>query len=376
MGEGKNMRIRLALLLSLIAFSGQPGLAAEPDRASAIDKIVLDAGVTAESPGIAMAIVENGKVVFQKGYGLARLKDKTPIGTETTFEIASMTKMFTGTAVMLLADQGKLGFSDDIRKYVPELPEYDKEAPVLISNLLQHTSGLPDYLVFENVKGADPNYQTCADYAGQFAKRLKKHPAHFKPGEKYEYNNTNYMLLALIVERVSRQSFGQFLREHVLRPLGMNNSWVYESPASAPKAQAGKELNAIAYKLRKGEWQEGWGSPPFRHESLLTVGDGGLWTSIEDLARWDPAKLIKPATMQMALIPSKTNDGKTNPYGYGFGLSVNADNNLTSYWHDGSWVFRTSYHHDVKNGRTLILLSNRDDALVGKVRNGMMKRGR
>jgi CubicO group peptidase (beta-lactamase class C family) len=347
--------------------------AAEPKIAAAIDKVVLDAGVTEETPGIAIAIVEDGKVVFQKGYGLARLKDKTPIRTQTTFEIASMTKMFTATAIMILADQGKLAFDDDIRKYVPELPEYHKDAPILISNLLDHSSGLPDYLTFEDVKGVHPGYQTCSDYAGEFAKRLKKHPARFKPGEKYQYNNSNYMLLALIVERVSKQSFGHFLRDKVLHPLGMKGSWVYESPISAPKVPDGKELNAIAYTNHKDKWEPGWGSPPFRNESLLTVGDGGLWTSVEDLAHWDPSKLLKPATVQLALTPSNTKDGKTNPYGFGFGLSLDGDGKLTSYWHDGAWFFRTSFHHDLRSKRTVIFLSNRDSALVGKVRSGVLK---
>src|SRR5262249_54765875 len=150
------------------------------------------------------------------------------------------------------------------------------------------------------------------DYAGEFVMRKEKFPAQFKPGAKHEYNNSNYMLLGLIIERLTKQSYGRFLRSDVLHPLGMNNSWVYESPRSAPKVGRKSAPRAVGYVKEEKAWEEGWGSPPFSDESLLTVGDGGLWTSLDDLARFDAVlrdgKLIKPEKMKLALQPSKTAD--------------------------------------------------------------------
>jgi CubicO group peptidase (beta-lactamase class C family) len=342
-------------------------LVVAPSRAdeldARLDKFVAAAGVNVETPGVGIAIIEKGKVSFSKGYGLARLRDKTPFTPATTCEIASMTKMFTAAAVMVLHDQGKLNLQDDVRKYVPELPEYFPGKPVAITHLLQHTSGLPDYLRFPEPKGKASGFVTNEDYAGLFARLKDKFPALAGPGAKFQYNNSNYMLLALIVERVSKQSFDEYLKAAVLQPLGMKQSWVYESWKSAVKSAP----NAIAYRKQKTEWVEGWGCPPFRDESLLTVGDGGLWTSLDDLVKWDVAKVLKPETMKLALSPSKTADGKTNTYGFGMTLTFNGDK-LVGVGHGGAWVFQTLYHRDLKHDRTVIILSNREDMNVNRLR--------
>ena len=320
--------------------------------------------------------IQKGKILLQQGYGLARLKDRAPITPQTTVEIASMTKVFTGLAVLTLVDRGTLKVDDDIRAHLPELPEYHKDAVIRISHLLNHTSGLPDYLAFAGTKGQSAGFVTCADYAGEFARLQSKHPATFRPGKKFEYSNTNYMLLALIVERVTKKSFGTYLRAEVLGPMGMKHSWVYDSPLAAPKAAQGQEHNAIAYRRRMDQWTEGWGSPPFRHETVLTVGDGGLWTNLEDLARFDAAlragKLLKPATMSLALTPSKTSDGKTNPYGFGFSLTVDRDGKLTGLGHDGSWVFRTSFQRDLVEDRTIVVLCNQEGSAMTRIRSAIV----
>jgi CubicO group peptidase (beta-lactamase class C family) len=352
----------------VILLLGAPARAG--DLESGIDKLVTDAGVTSETPGVAVLIIDTGKVVCRKGYGLARLKDKAPFTPQTTCEIASMAKMFTATAVMILVDRGKLGLSDPVRKYMPELPEYYEGKPVTITHLLQHTSGLPDYLRFPQPMGKHAGYVTNEDYAGEFARLKDKFPAPFEPGAQFRYNNTNYMLLALIIERVTKQSFGHFLKADVLQPLGMNASWVYESPQSAPKAHPKSAPNAVAYAKKKNGWEEGWGSPPFRDESLLTVGDGGLWTSLDDLARFDEglraSKLIKPDTMKLAHQRSKTADGKTNGYGFGLTVTYRGDR-LVGIGHGGSWIFQTTYYRDLAHDLSVIMLSNREELKVGQL---------
>lgn len=359
-------RLRLCALFLFV-----PSLGLTADLADGIDRIVKDAGVGADTPGVAIAVIDKGKVVFRKGYGLARLDDKAAMTTKTTCEIASMTKMFTAAATMVLHDQGKLSLDDPVRKHIPELPEYYDDKKVTIAHLLQHTSGLPDYLQFPRPKGKDAGFVTSADYVGEFARLKDRFKVRFEPGQKHQYNNSNYMLLAVIIERVSKKSYGEFLREEVLRPLGMKESWVYEQSKSAPKVDAKNSLCAIGYSKQKDKWEAGWGCPPFRDEWLLAVGDGGLWTNIDELILWDAGlragKLVRAETMKRALERSRTDDKKTNNYGFGFSVAYQGDR-LTAFGHGGAWVFRTTYLRDVVKDRSIIILSNRDGFPVESVR--------
>jgi CubicO group peptidase (beta-lactamase class C family) len=344
-----------------------PLSAAEPPRkpvAEKIDAIIRAAGVTDDGPGVAVEIIHGGRVVFRKGYGLANLEDKKPITPHTTFELASGSKPFTAMAVCLLHDRGKLAFDDPVRKYVLELPVYNRAHPIRIRDLLHHTSGLPTYFNFEEPKGRHAKYLDNEDYAPEFARQQEKFPQVFPAGAKYQYENSNYLLLALIVERVSGKSYGTFLHDEIFEPLGMKHSWVYENPDAVQRHPALGYVNAVAYtKKKKGDWKPSWGSPPFRSERLLTVGDGGVWTSLEDMALWDAGirdgKLLKPETMRRALLPSKTRDGETNDYGFGWILTLE-DGRLTRFCHNGSWGgFESMYWRDVVHDRSIILLSNR-----------------
>jgi CubicO group peptidase (beta-lactamase class C family) len=359
------------LLLCLGALLGLPGPARPeppPDAAlvAAIDDLVRKNGFTDERPGLAVLVHQPGRFVVSKGYGLADLDRQAPVTPRTLFELASVSKTFTATAVLILHDRGKLSVEDDVRRYLPELPAYRKDRPIRLSDLLQHTSGLPDYMELEDVPARHKDYWVNEDYAGEFARQRRKFPLRFPTGQRYEYNNTNFMLLALIVERVSGVSFGTFLHDEVFVPAGMKDSFVYEGPDAVPRHPAPGCVNAIGYeKKKKGRWEAAWGTPPSRHEQLLTVGDGAVWTNLEDMARWDAAvregKLVKPEAMRLALTPSKTRDGKTNDYGFGWSLYFDGGK-LIGYGHDGSWGgFRTSYYRYLAADRTTVLLSNRGD---------------
>jgi CubicO group peptidase (beta-lactamase class C family) len=335
------------------------------DFATRVDSIVADAGIKADTPGVAVLVLEHGKVVFRKSYGLAHLKDKKPITPQTTFELASCSKQFTGTAILLLHEHGKLALDDDVRKYLPELPEHDKKNPIRILHLARQISGLREYMDFENVKGKNPKFVSNEDYVSLFAKQEKKFPPYFKPGADWRYTNTNFMLLALIVERVSKQSFGAFLKKEIFEPLGMKTATVYETPNVMPHEPA------LGYHKDKNKFEESWGPPPFRHETHLEVGDGAVWASLEDLTRWDEGwrqgKVLKPATMKQYLVPSKYGDGKTTDYAFGWG--VNVDNGkLTRMSHNGGWGgFATFVDRNVADDRTLIVLCNVDCLDVGAI---------
>lgn len=333
---------------------------------AAIDQLVEKSDITPDGPGIAILVQQPGRLLFKKGYGLANLKSRAPITSKTMFELASVSKSFTATAVLILHDRGQLSIDDDVRQYLPELPQYHENRPIRIRDLLHHVSGLPDYMSFENVPARHETWWSDEDYAAAFSKQRKEHPLDFPTGAKYEYNNTNYMLLGLLIERVAQKPFGLFLRDEVFVPAGMQNSFVYESPRAAPKEHAPGCIRALGYEWRKKKqiWAEAWGAPPLREETLLTVGDGGIWTNLEDMALWDLAvregKLLKEATWKMALKPSKTRDGKTNEYGLGWTLYRDDSGGLNGYGHEGSWGgFRTSYYRYLAADRTTVVLSNR-----------------
>jgi CubicO group peptidase (beta-lactamase class C family) len=166
------------------------------------------------------------------------------------------------------------------------------------------------------------------------------------------------MLLALIVERASKMSFGAFLRKELFEPLGMKTAGVYEKPNFMPHDPA------VGYHKEKNTFTETWGTPPFRHESMLTVGDGSVWASLDDMARWDEAwregKVLKPATRKVALVPSKYGKDQTTDYAFGWGVDV-VDGKITKMGHNGSWGgFHTIVERNVAEDRTLIILGNVD----------------
>jgi CubicO group peptidase (beta-lactamase class C family) len=341
---------------------------ADPALVAAIDELVRKSGITPESPGLAILVRQPGRLELQRGYGLASLEGKTPITPRTLFELASVTKTFTATAVLILQQQGRITVEDDIRRCIPELPVYDRARPIRVRDLLQHVSGLPDYMDLDDVPARHKDYEVNEDYAAEFARQRKRFPLTFATGARYEYNNTNYMLLGLLVERVAKVSFGTFLRREVLVPAGMLDSFIYESPGSVPRTIDPLRIAATGYERAKGRkaWTPSWGLPPDRHERLLTVGDGGLWTNLVDMGRWDAAlrerRLVKPETMRMALQPSKTTDGKQNQYGFGWSLYPGDAGGLNGYGHEGSWGgFETSYYRYLAADRTTVLLSNRGD---------------
>ncbi|MBA4017475.1 MAG: hypothetical protein C0483_09915 [Pirellula sp.] len=328
-----------------------------------IDRLVAREGITDDSPGVAILVYQPGKINFRKGYGLADLKTKTPITPRTMFELASLTKPFTATAILMMQDRGLLTIDDDVRTYLPELPEY-RSGPIRIRQLLAHTSGLPEYLEMENVPARHRTYWTNEDYVGEFARQRSDYPLEFAVGQRYEYCNSNYLLAGTVIARVAKTSYGTFLRNEIFAPCGMKQSFVYESPTSAPAPPANGYHRAVGYERGKQQlWKAAWGVPPARNEETLTVGDGGIWTNLEDMAAWDAAQragtLLQPATNARSHQRSRSADGKQNDYGLGWELFFE-DGKLIGYGHNGSWGgFRTSYYRYLKADRSTVILSNR-----------------
>jgi CubicO group peptidase (beta-lactamase class C family) len=323
---------------------------------AAVAKLVQDTGTRSTEPGLAVLARRPGRILLMEGYGLANITSKETITPCTRFELASVSKTFTSTTVLILQERGLLSIDDDVRKYIPELPQYPN-GPLRLRDMLNHVSGLTDYLALESVPKCNKSYWVNTDYLAA----LGKAPLDFPIGQKYEYNNTNYMLLGLVVERVAKKSFGDALREEIFAPAGMKNTFVYSGPAAIPENGAPPCNNAVGYEMQDKRWVARWGLPPVRRqEEHLEVGDGAVWSNLEDMAKWDAAlrtnKLLKAAKMKLALTGSRRNDY----YGLGWKLYRDSKGPLNGFGHDGYWRgFNTMYYNDLTDNNTVVLLSNR-----------------
>ena len=320
-------------------------LSVPQDASARIDEI-LKRRVPEGEPGAAVLVVKHGKVLHQKGYGLANLEHEVPITKKTVFRLASVSKQFTAMGILILMERGKLSVDDDARKTLPELKEHDPDRPIRIRDLLRHTSGLTDYLNLRRDWKKEPARMTNEDVL----RVLKKHKLKFPTGTKWEYSNSNYALLALIISRVSGKSFGAFLKDEIFTPLGMKDSGVFERPDQIFKNRA--------YGYRRTHL--GWRTS---HSDLPVVGDGAVMTTIEDWVRWEEAlrseRLVKEETLNAAFTAGRLDDGTAHRYGYGWGVGDFGGRRTVQ--HSGGWFGASTYVvRFLDAGLTVVVLSNAD----------------
>ena len=298
---------RLVLVaVCLTWMSAVTGATPEPqDLASRIDAIM--APFASDQPGAAVIVVKDGRVLFRKAYGLANLETQTPMQPEMVFEIGSITKQFTSTAILMLAEQGKLALADDVRKYVPELP--DKGALITIEHLLTHTSGIKDYT-------EDPKWPALwrQDLTpAQVLDLVKDAPLDFPPGTKWRYDNTGYTLLGMILEKASGIAYAEFIRTNIFEPLGMTHSLYGSFSAIIPNRAAGYT------KGEKGAWE----NAPYLSMAQPYAG-GSLMSNVDDLVTWDAAvsagKLLSAASWAKAFTGYRLTTGEDTRYGFGWQL--------------------------------------------------------
>ncbi|AHG88902.1 beta-lactamase [Gemmatirosa kalamazoonensis] len=290
------MRHRLVLALLLPA-----AVAAQPVDAR-VDSIFAFA--TPSTPGCAVAAARSGEVLFARGYGTADLEHDVPITRSTPFYLASVSKQFTAAAIDLLVLDGKLSLDDDVRKYVPELPSYG--APITLRHLMTHTSGLRDYLALFSLRGLDDHPITIAEFLETVA---KQRALNFPTGEQYSYSNTGYVLLSIVVQRVSGKSLRDFARERIFGPLGMTSTQFRDRHDQLVKDRA------LAYARAAG------GGYRLAVPYFDVVGDGGLFSTVEDLARWegnfwDP-RVGGAEWLTLEAMRGRLRDGTTIAYGAG-----------------------------------------------------------
>ena len=314
---------------------------------------------SSNAPGVAVLVMRNGKPVFRQGYGVTDSRSLHPISAETNFRLASFTKQFTAMCIMLLVHDGKLRYDDHLTDIFPEFPAYGK--PITVRNLLNHTSGLPDYediLMKQYPNTPEEKIPQILD-AGVLKLLEQQSSGEFPPGTKWQYSNSGYATLAMIVEKVSGKPFGQFLHDRIFAPLKMDNTLAYEKGKNeVPNRAFGNS------KTDKG-MQETDQSP-----TSAVLGDGGIYSSIDDLAKWDRALrehiLLSEADMQPALTPVHLVDGLPTSDGhnvsYGFGWFLDPYKGHRRMWHDGETIgFRTTIQRFPDDNLTVIVLANRTD---------------
>lgn len=229
----------------------------------------LFASYSTKTPGVVLAIVKDGKIVFNKCYGMANLDHDIPITPQTVFNLASVSKQFTAFAVYLLENEGKISFEDDVRKYVPELPDYGKA--IKIKHLLAHTSGLRDQWAIATLAGSRLDDIITTEQVLRLVIRQKS--LNFTPGSTFGYCNTNYTLLAEIIRRVSGKTLAEYTSEKIFKPLGMNNTQFYDNHEKIVKNRA------ESYELDKGVYYH-------KISNVTNVGPSNLFSTVEDLTKW------------------------------------------------------------------------------------------
>jgi CubicO group peptidase (beta-lactamase class C family) len=300
--------IALGSALSLIA--APSGSAVLPSNfEQQVDAIFAD--YSGAQPGCAVGVYRSGNLIFGKGYGLADLGTGEEITTSTVFNVASLTKQFTAFAIALLAREGRISLDSEVQTHVPELPRF--QAPITIRHLVHHTSGLRDYGALFELTGW--RFDQPLPRAEVLALLRRQRGLNFATGTRHEYNNSNYLLLALIVERVTGQTLAQFTQERMFRPLQMSHTLYRDDPDSPRPARAANYTrHADGQWAVNHVWDRGFGA-----------GAVGLHTSIEDLGRWD-GNSFAPTVGDAALIrtltsPSALSSGERLDYGFGLDLS-------------------------------------------------------
>lgn len=307
-------------------------------------------------PGCAVGIIQNGEFVYKRGYGYANLDHDIHITPTTVFYLASIAKQFAAMAIALLVEDGRIKLDDDIRKYVPEFPDYG--TPIRISHLVHHTSGLRDYHELRGIGGYSAADTWSEAHVVDFIMQQKQ--LNFKPGDEYLYSNAGYVMMSHVIRRVTGQSLRQFADENIFQPLGMTRS-VYRDDHMMV-------IKGLGYGYQpRGE--RGYGKT---YRNLETVGDGGMFSCVEDLYLWDQTfydnKLGKGSQSLIDLVYSTEplNDGTPQPYA--FGLRWNEYRGLKTVGHGGGFTgIKTHIMRFPEQRFTAIVLSNLDNYVPEKM---------
>lgn len=306
-------------------------------------------------PGLSLAVVRDGKVIKAQGYGLANVELNVPATVTSVYEIGSVTKQFTATAVMMLVEEGKLKLDDPLSKHLTGLPEAWRE--VTVRHLLTHTSGIKNYTGL-------PGFEVSKNLTGeQFIKAISDYPLDFAPSEKWSYSNTGYNLLGHIIERISGQSYWKFIEERFTKSLGMIATRDRNAKAIIPG-------RATGYEWRQNRLEH-------RDSDLTDIfSAGALVSNVLDLVKWNAAldakTLLRPSSFDQLWTSTKLRDGKSHPYGFGWHLRTTVNGHrLIS--HNGQTAgFAANISRYVDDKLAVIVLTNLGDiGLAGNIAAGV-----
>jgi len=337
-------RIEVSLLLATSLALGQVALGA--DR---VEDFVNGYLKKKQIPGCAVLVRQSGKVVLSAGYGMANLEHGVRVTRQTVFQSGSIGKQFTAMAVMMLVEERKLSLEDPVSKHLAVPSNWSR---ITVRHLLTHTSGLPDY---------PEDYSLQKDYTeDDLLKMITTQPLRFAPGEKWNYSNLGYVILGILIHKVSGEFYGEFLRQRVFSPLGMKSTRIISEADIIPNRAAGYVLKDGVLKNQE------WVSP-----TVNTTADGSLYFTVEDIAQWDEAltagKLLSPAGFEQMWRPVKLNDGSTAPYGFGWGIRK-TDSGHRLVEHGGFWQgFSTYIARYPDDHLTVAVLCNRAGASAGYI---------
>jgi CubicO group peptidase (beta-lactamase class C family) len=317
-----------------------------PAILDSIDRYVRTEVARYRIPGVSVAVLHGDSVVLARGYGYANVEHHVPATDSTIYQSGSVGKQFTGAAIVMLSEQGRLSLDDSITRFLPDGPAAWRG--ITIRHLLTHTSGIGDY--------TDSTLDSRRDYTeAELVTLAAKQPLEFTPGDRWSYSNTGYVLLGIIIHRVTGVFYGDFLRDHVFRPLGMRTTRVISEADIIPNRAAGYHLVNDTLK------NQDWVSP-----SLNTTADGALYFSVRDLAQWAIAlnhwKIPSRAGLEASWTPVRLNSGGTYPYG--FGWQVAQQRGYRRIGHGGSRQgFRTAIQRYPDFDLTVIVLDNLEQSL-------------
>ena len=348
-------------VLLLVLVTSPAGLAADDGRAKQVDSIFAALN-SKNAPGVAVLVIQNGKNIYERGFGVTDLRTMHPINADTNFRLASVSKQFTAMAIMLLVHDGKLHYEDKLADLFPAFPDYGRS--ITIRNLLNHTSGLRDYE--DLMTGYDSNLpdDRLRQIQDQEVLELleQQKTTKFAPGSRWEYSNSGYVVLGLVVQKVSGRPFAEFLRERIFEPLKMSDTVAYQ------KGKNEISNRAYGHAIEAGQWKQ-----TDQSTTSATLGDGGVYSSLNDLAKWDAAlrnhTLLSEQEMKPGVTPVKPQVGfpeepNGKPAEYGFGWFLNSYKNHPRMWHYGETVgFRSTIQRFPDDHLTIIVLCNRSDLI-------------
>jgi CubicO group peptidase (beta-lactamase class C family) len=345
---------RVAVALHLALIQARPVAAQTAAALDSVDRYISAERTRYRIPGLSVAVLRGDSIVLARGYGYANLELHAPASDSTVYQSGSVGKQFTAAGVVILAEQGHLSLADPITKFLPEGPAAWRA--ITIRHLLTHTSGIADY--------TDSTLDVRRDYTEDDLVRLAaSKPLEFAPGDRWSYSNTGYVLLGIIIHRVTGQFYGDYLNEHVFRPAGMGTTRIISEADIVPNRAAGYRL--VHDTLKNQEWV----SP-----SLNTTADGALYFTVRDLAHWAVAlnhwAIPSRTGLEASWTPVRLNNGGTYPYG--FGWRVTEQRGQRRIGHNGAWQgFETTIQRYPEFDLTVIVLANLEQALPEVIAMGV-----